>query len=266
MAKKTKSRIEADRHRLYELSVQCPEADIRFLDRIFKKKHGRLPKILREDFCGTATMAAEWIRTRKENTAIGVDLDEEVLDWGREHNIKPLGEAASRLTLHHADVRSISSPKADILAAMNFSYFIFKKREELRDYFRHAKRALKPGGLFVLDIFGGWESQELTIEEKEMEGFTYLWELMRFNPLTHEVLFHIHFHLNDGRKIRKAFTYDWRFWTIPEVRELLMEAGFKSAEIYWEGTEKDSGEGDGVFRLTEKGDHCPGWIAYIVAF
>ena len=35
--------------------------------------------------------------------------------------------------------------------------------------------------------------------------------------------------------------------------------------VYWEGTVKKTGEGDGVFRRKTVGEACGGWIAYIVA-
>ena len=61
------------------------------------------------------------------------------------------------------------------------------------------------------------------------------------------MLCHIHFSFPDGSKIKKAFTYDWRLWTLPEIRELLLEAGFQRATVYWEGTNEETEEGDGEF-------------------
>jgi hypothetical protein len=34
--------------------------------------------------------------------------------------------------------------------------------------------------------------------------------------------------------------------------------------VYWEGTDR-KGEPNGVFRVSEKGDLAPAWIAYMVA-
>jgi SAM-dependent methyltransferase len=262
-----------DRHRLYELAVQCPEADVRFFDRIYKSKRGRYPRSLKEDFCGTAAIAAEWVRKRPDNIAVGVDLDRRTLEWGRRYNIGPLGEAAGRVELIRADVRSVQSPKVDLVVGQNFSYFVFKTRDELRGYFQSVRRSLAADGVLVLDIFGGWESHALEIEEKEVEpeerdidDFVYVWEQDRYDPITHDTRFFIHFRFWDGSEMRKAFTYNWRLWSIPEVREILTEAGFGSTEVYWEGTDRETGEGNGVFRRTERQQNCPGWIAYIVAF
>ena len=48
------------------------------------------------------------------------------------------------------------------------------------------------------------------------------------------------------------------------ARELLLEAGFRKATIYWEGEDED-GEGNGEFTPEEKGEADLAWIAYIVA-
>ena len=53
-------------------------------------------------------------------------------------------------------------------------------------------------------------------------------------------------------------------WSIPELRDILLEAGFVKTHVYWEGTTKD-GEGDGIYTRTEKGESCPSWTAYIVS-
>ena len=72
----------SDRHELYELSVQAPENEVRFIDKVWKKLRGRKPTSFREDFAGTMYLAATWVRHRRGNTAIAVDLDPEVQAWG----------------------------------------------------------------------------------------------------------------------------------------------------------------------------------------
>ena len=49
-------------------------------------------------------------------------------------------------------------------------------------------------------------------------------------------------------------------WSIPEVVEIMKEAGFAKTYIYWEGTDTD-GEGDGVFTQVEKGEDCESWVS-----
>ncbi len=256
---------DRDRHALYEASVQSPEADIQFFDRIYREWNGSLPRVLREDFCGTAAVAAAWVRKRRDNQAIGVDLDGPTLAWGRRVHIEPLGEAARRLKIFQADVRTVRRPRADVTAALNFSYMVFHDRAMLRQYFRSARAALAPHGVFILDIFGGWESQALTTENRRKHGFTYVWEQKSYDPITGLTRFHIHFRFRDGTMMKRAFTYDWRLWTIPEIREILAEAGFPKSVVYWEGTDHRTHGGNGVFRRTSRVEICPGWIAYVVA-
>ena len=89
----------ADKHILYEASVQGVEANILFIEEIFSKTRGRKPHILREDFCGTAKMACEWAAWNRKNQAWGIDLDKPTLDWGREQHWSKLNSAQSRVHL-----------------------------------------------------------------------------------------------------------------------------------------------------------------------
>ena len=74
---------------------------------------------------------------------------------------------------------------------------------------------------------------------------------------------YIHFKFKDGSKLKRAFSYAWRLWTAPEIRDLLLEAGFATVTVYWEGEDED-GEGDGVFTPNDTGEADLAWIAYIV--
>ena len=253
-----------DRHALYEMSVQSPEENIRFFDRVYRKYNGRLPKLMKEDFCGTALACADWVKKRPDNIAIGVDLDEPTLAWGREHNIEPLEDDAKRVTLLCDDVRAVSTPKVDVVTAFNFSYFIFKTPPELIKYFKAVRKSLAPGGIFVMDIFGGWEAQMEVTDKTRYGGYTYVWQQEKFDPITNHSTFHIHFNFHGGGGIKKAFTYDWRIYSIPEVREALAAAGFADSEVFWEGVDDETNEGNGIFRAVRKAENCPGWNAFIV--
>jgi hypothetical protein len=180
-------------------------------------------------------------------------------------NIDPLGKAASRVRLVRADVRSVSRPPADVIVAFNFSYATLKKPEELRAYYRAVHRSLAPGGIFVFDVFGGWEAQMDVTDRTRFKGFTYLWEQDGIDPISHEGLFHMTFKFHNGGGMKKAFTYDWRLWTIPEVREMLASVGFRQSDVYWEGVDSKTGEFNGLFRRVTKAENCPGWNCFVVA-
>jgi hypothetical protein len=254
----------ADRHWLYENSVQNVSHEVKFIDRVFRRAYGRRPTFLREDFCGTALLCAEWAKRRKGNTALGVDYDGPTLDWGRVNNLAPLGRRASRVTLLRDDVRNVTAPRAEVLAATNFSWWGLKTRAELGGYFRNCLASLQDEGLLLLDCYGGPEAQVAQEEERELDGFEYIWDQDLYNPITADTRCYIHFDFPDGSRLHKAFSYDWRMWTLAETSDLLLECGFGEVVVYWEGSTKD-GEPSGVFRPSRKGDTAPAWVAYIVA-
>lgn len=270
MAKNKRKKLtqaqRADRYALYLSAVQAPDVDVKFFNKIYRQNFKRGAKVLREDFCGTAAVCCEWVKKKKDRTSYGVDLDPEPLAWGREHNLRKLSEKAqARVHLVEGDVLSADTPPADIIAAQNFSYCIFKERALLKQYFERAYAELADEGVFILDLFGGYESLEDDREETtEYDDFDYVWHQAKYDPITAYGTYKIHFKFRDRSKIRDAFVYEWRLWTIPEVREVLLEAGFDRADPYWEGTDKETGDGDGIFRRVESGDSDPAWNAYIV--
>ncbi len=266
MKSKTQAEL-ADRHILYQNSVQEVEAEIDFVISTWKQLRKRKAISLREDFCGTANTACEWIRRGAQHTATGVDMDAGVLEWGRQHNLAALNqEQQQRLSLLQQNVLDADIEPVDITLAMNFSYYLFLTRASLREYFTSARKGLKQDGLLILDSYGGYEAPMELEEPRECEGFTYIWDQAKFNPINSEMDCHIHFEFDDGSRIEKAFSYHWRLWTLPEIQEILLEAGFTTATVYWEGTdEDDEEEGNGVYEAATEGDADAGWIAYIVA-
>ena len=204
----------ADRHKLYEYSVQYAESEIEFLDDTFKALRGRRARLLREDFCGTANVCCEWVKRRKTHRAIGVDIDGEVLAWGRENNLSRLSDIQrERVELFQSDVLDVSTESPDIISAMNFSYWLFKDRDRLLSYFKSVREALVDDGIMFLDAYGGYDSFRDIVEEREIEeegGFTYVWEQESYDPISNGLICHIHFGFPDGSRLDKAFTYDWR--------------------------------------------------------
>jgi SAM-dependent methyltransferase len=232
---------------------------------VYKKRHGRAPLTLREDFCGTALLCATWVKSLKARRAVGVDLDPKVLDWGKRHNLAPIKEPGNRIKLLRQDVRAAVPGRFDVTVAFNFSYWVFRTRDDMRDYFRNVLRSLPKGGQFFLDCYGGYTGQETLTERRRVRGgFTYIWEQGIFNPIDHMVLNHIHFQFPNKSKLKRAFSYEWRFWSLPEICELLSEAGFRTHTVYWEGPGAD-GHGDGIFRPRTVAVNEAAWVAYVVA-
>ena len=267
--RKVTSAAVADRHHLYELSVQCAESEIDFVAQTFEEIRGRKPRHLREDFCGTANVCCEWVQRNARNTAVGVDLDDEVLEWGRQHGLARLtSKQRSRVALIQDNVLNAKSRPVDMLLAMNFSYWLFKERSDLLRYFKVARKNLVDDGVMFLDAYGGYDSFREIDEEREIDdggnGFTYIWDQDRFNPVDNNLICHIHFAFPDGSVMEQAFTYDWRLYTLPEIRDLLHEAGFSRTTVYWQGWDED-GEASGEFYPAEDADADAGWICYITA-
>ena len=258
----------ADIHKLYEHSVQYAESEIEFLDDTFKALRGRCARLLREDFCGTANVCCEWVKRSRVHRAIGVDIDGKVLAWGRENNLNRLSESQQkRVQLFQSNVLDVSTESPDIISAMNFSYWLFKDRNLLLSYLKRVREALVDDGVMFLDAYGGYDSFRDIVEEREIEeegGFTYVWEQERYDPISNGLICHIHFGFPDGSRLDKAFTYDWRLWTLPEIRELLEEAGFSRVTFYWQGWDEDE-EPDGIFKPVTEGIADAGWICYITA-
>jgi len=261
----------ADRHLLYQQAVQDVEAEIDFVEQTWSELRRRPAVVLREDFCGTANTACEWVSRETNHHAMGVDLDEDVLEWGRAHPLAQLDQDQSgRIELLHEDVLLVQPGLADIILAMNFSYYLFLTRHELREYFENARDGLVSDGILFLDAYGGYEAPMNLTEPRQCQDgegneFTYLWEQAEFNPIDSCMTCHIHFEFPDKSRMEKAFSYHWRLWTLPEIREILYEAGFSNVEIYWEGTDKVNNEGNGIYTPSEIGDADPGWVCYIVA-
>lgn len=256
----------ADRHRLYEKAVQAVDVECDFVLETFADLRGRKPHLLREDFCGTAAAACEWVKRGPRQRAIGVDINAEVLDWGRSHHVARLTPAARRrVELIEADVLKVTTPPADVVVAMNFSYWIFSERRTLKRYFRRVRDALVDDGMLMLDAFGGHDAFKVMRERRDCGGYTYVWDQADYDPITGRMVCHIHFNFPDGSRLRKAFSYEWRLWTLPELRELLIEAGFSRVSVYWQGTDEETGEGNGEFLPAERGDPDPAWIAYLIA-
>ncbi|MCE2880739.1 MAG: class I SAM-dependent methyltransferase [Planctomycetaceae bacterium] len=256
----------SDRHELYELAVQEVVSECDFIDRAYKAVRGRTPSLLREDFCGTAKACTEWVRRRAGNRAIGVDLDRSVLAWGeRRHRAHLPAATAARIEIRNENVLTVRTEPADVVVAMNFSYFIFKERARLVEYFRRVFAGLADDGVLICDAYGGSQAHAEVEEERSVDGFTYVWHQAHYNPITGDVRNHIHFRFPDGSEMKRAFTYEWRLWSLPEIKDAMREAGFVNPTVYWEGTDHRSGSGNGRFRPSTRGEACEGWIAYLVA-
>lgn len=270
------SPVSVHKHVLYEASVQDTDVDITLIDRMRKRAGGGPALTLREDFSGTSLLACAWVQSHPQREAWGVDLHGPTLNWARKHRLPVLGPDEDRVHLLEENVLSANTPSVDVVAALNFSYMIFKQRDQLKTYFQSVYNTLNPHGVFVLDLFGGPHSQDVMKEKKRVPAgvdfkgtpypeFTYIWDQAKFNAVTQEIQCHIHF---QGKKIvplEKAFSYDWRLWSITEISDLLKEVGFIKVDPYFEGWDDENESTDGNLQIRSKYENMLAWICYLSA-
>ena len=257
--------MKRDKFALYLQSVQVPKQDAQFLSRRFQKITGRPLRKLREDFCGTANLLCEFVKMHRNNQGIGIDSDPKPLHWCKTTNFKQLkADQQRRITLLQKNVLTAQTPEVDMIVALNYSYSVFHARTELLLYLKKARKALIRDGLFILDVHGG---SSVPIEDREvwnLKRFQYVWDVSKFDPVTHRMICKIHFAFPDGTHYKNAFVYDWRLWTLPELRELFDAAGFRNIHVLWEGTDPRTNMGNGILRRVQEGHAESAWYAMVV--
>jgi hypothetical protein len=230
-------------HDLYERSVTNPAALVAFILAAYSEGSTHNPKVLREDFSGSAALAKHFAASSRARRAIAVDRDP-----------IPLAHAAGpRMTLVLADVLE-AKDRADIIAATNFALGYSHTRAALITYLRHAHACLARRGLFLADIYGGHTafrtgSWTRTIRHPQLGTFLYRWNQREADPTTGMVRNSIDFGITTRAKkkttsrsatksapatkwTKDAFTYHWHLWSMPELRDALTEAGFKHIDFY----------------------------------
>ncbi|KAI5065973.1 hypothetical protein GOP47_0018597 [Adiantum capillus-veneris] len=337
------------KYELYQTSVQSPKGDISYLQKFFLLYiGGRSPVHLREDFCGTALICAEWLKGGIQRLATGLDLDLEALKWGLSNNFKNLGgNACDRVHLLHGNVLQplssakvvsasadavvnptafvdsdqgpdaddgfcansndgLAAPRAfskehvalvkresseeakfssegdnckfvrniDIVCAFNYSCCCLHTRPDLVLYFKHVFDALSAkGGIFAMDLYGGVSSETHLKLRRHFPDFTYVWEQEAFDVINRMTKISLHFQLKNNRMIRHAFTYHWRLWSLPEVRDCLREAGFNDVH-FWvrempsleeREDNEDTWDEDSKYEEATVFYQQSAWNAYIVA-
>ena len=225
--------------RMYVEAFQNPSAEVELLRNWYRAKYSKLPNLLREDFCGSAANCIEWIKNNQQNHAIGIDIDQGILDHAQlafQSDLK--GEQSKRINLYDQNVLDGSLPTAEVAIAFNCSFWIFKKRRELIKYFSNCYETLDSDGMIALQMYCGPEAQSIGTDRLECDGFTAIWEQRSFDPRTNRCDSRIHFELKDGSKIQDAFLYDWRVWSPPECIDLLEEVGFRDVAVHDDSNQK----------------------------
>jgi len=222
-------------HELYELCVQAPARLARFLHAL----HGGAPRVLGEDFCGSAAVARAWLEHSPEARAIAIDRDAGAL----RHALANAGELAPRLALRELELgreRAPREPRLDVLWIGNFSLGELHERASLLAYLRDSRARLAPGGIVCCDTFGGADAftPGARVSEHYAPGGLRVrctFERITGSALAGRVRAALHFRVDrEGEVLAdlpSAFEYDWRLWSPPELSDALREAGF--ARVDW---------------------------------
>lgn len=251
--------------RLYEASVQSSAWQMRYLPLFHKRFTGKNPTSMREDFCGTGRIACDWVKKSSSHRALGLDLDVTTLEYADRVNRASLTSAQQeQVSFVRQNVLVPTREKFDVIGAHNFSFYVFHERKDLLRYAKAARASLKPKGTFFLEMVGGHEfvTTGSSKEKVDVEGIgraEYVWEQHPYDPVTKIGDYSIHFRLPNGRWLNDAFTYHWRLWEIREVREILLEAGFRDTKVIWPTDETMT-----EYVEVEHGDDCEVWLAYVV--
>src|SRR3990172_3439616 len=125
-----------DKYELYIKPVQDVGNERDFINQKFRELRGRKPLVLREDFCGTGALTCFWARQGPKHRAVGVDLDPEPLEYGARHLDRLSPAERKRVSFLKMNVLKASRVRADVVVALNFSYFVLKSRRYLVNYFK----------------------------------------------------------------------------------------------------------------------------------
>jgi SAM-dependent methyltransferase len=258
-----------NKYTYYENSVQTPEEHVKIFNKMFEEIRDATPLTLREDFCGTFLISGAWAKSHPKRSALGLDLDPETLNYGKKNGyLKLKPEVRRRVQVRQQDVCLPTKEKFDVIGVGNFSFNVFHTREQLKKYFKAAYQSLGKEGILVLELAGGPGFLKPGREQKTytvpgLGRFTYYWDQKRYDPINHHAVYSIHFKTADGVFHRDSFVYDWRIWSIPELKDALLECGFQDTAVYWESVGKN-GEGTGEYELHQAGDNAYSWISFVV--
>lgn len=249
-----------DRFDLYELAVTDGPRLARFLAGV----HGHSPRVLAEHFSGSGALARAWSGAIPGGSSIAID-----------HDPVPLKKLAGAMGVKAACTDVLKSRHhADVIAATNFPVGYFHTRLELVTYLKHVRALLNPGGVFVCDIYGGSDAYTTGLTRKSLRAsdgtpVRYSWEQRAADPTTSRVTNAIHFKLpargqRKSREIKDAFVYDWRLWSIPELRDAAVDAGLRDIRIYNRLADAEDSDGNVYVRPMESGQELDDpWVVYL---
>lgn len=229
---------------LYTRAFQNPPRDLSILNNAFTKQLKLSAVKLREDFCGSFANCREWLRIHPHNVAIGIDIDPALARFAEATRLSMPEDEGSRFSYVPGDVLDVELPPAHIVAALNSSFCVFKQRQQFKGYLQKCFQSIDTPGMMALETYCGADSQNIGCDEISIGGDTAIWQQTKYDPVTNYCLNHIHFRLEDGTRIQKAFEYDWRLWSPAECVDLLEEVGFEGVCTVSKSKDQDNRQVD----------------------
>lgn len=253
---------------LYELCVQSPAHVVQLVRAI----HGEEPLLLGEDFAGSGAVGRAWVAQSDRHRAWCVDRDARALERCA---------GVPRIETRVGDVLE-EDARVEALWVGNFSIGYLHDRGGLLGYLRHVRARIAAGGVFVCDTYGGETAytigqvhrfhplpEHLAPDGKGGWRVRYTWEQREADPLTGMVTNALHFRIERAGVIEvellDAFVYRWRLWSVPELRDAMIEAGFASTGVYGQLPEAVDDRGRPYIRAIEDAGELDGSFIVCVA-
>jgi ubiquinone/menaquinone biosynthesis C-methylase UbiE len=144
---------------------------------------------------------------------------------------KAAGEAGVRVEWVQGDMRELPwQEQFDACVNLFTSFGYFEKEEENQQVLVQAYNALKPGGVFFLDVSNrDYYLLHLLPKAWRRRDQAYVLEQTSFDPITCRFTA-IFTWVEDGRE--ESLTHSVRHYTAPELVAMLRNAGFSSMDIY----------------------------------
>jgi hypothetical protein len=251
---------------LYERTVLSAAHEVSFIARVYEEAFARAPTDLREDFAGTAAVAVGFVRSRSERRATAVDVDPAPLAYGERVHLGALSShVRARVRIVAGDVTAVESGPHDVIHVGNASHNAIHDVNALAHYVERSYARLHEEGLLVVEVFGGTvhTGPGVVDDETHTRGITHRFYSASFDPLTHGRVYFIDFICDDGAVFERAFTYDWRMWTLAELEPLLRTAGFSDVYFYVEHRDA-SGTPAGPFVRVGEAPSGERFVCYLI--
>ncbi len=221
-----------NKHELYQRSVQNVHIEVEFFKKIYRMLFNKVPYKFREDFCGTGLLSCEWVKKDVQASAVGLDIDQETIDWGKENNINNLSSGFDRIELFNHNVLEEfdTSKNFDVICSLNYSHFLLNKRKDLVLYFSNVRKSLKKG-IFIMDFYGG---SHIYTDHKYNRGDSdsfYEFRGKQMNNLANTSICSLNYRLKK-KKYTPLYEFNFRIYSVIELREALEDCGFCMFKIY----------------------------------